>query len=248
MLIFWKFLFSEDQRYYEKDIADPVNNVSDIVPYTPSSEDKAVNYILGTFFILPWLSSMFLNPLLFWYFKETATKASFLFQCLTVTDFLTNLFAPLVYTYMMLSPKIYASSTQVLFDSRTWACFFGCSSQVGSFLLAATRALKIVFPFANVKQRYVKMYLGIYTLFMLINNGIYYVIEELPGDQDLEWKGMILTIGLNLCVWANFAHCCAGLFISVFTVLFLYFSTRFVIRNLCIALDDIYSFLLLVPC
>ena len=227
MLIFWKFLFSEDQRYYEKDIADPVNNVSDIAPYAPSSEDKAVNYILGAFFIFPWLSSMFLNPLLFWYFKETGTKASFLFQCLSVTDFLTNLFTPLVYTYMMFSPKIYASSTQVLFDSRTWACFFGCSSQVGSFLLAATRAIKIVFPFANVKQRYVKMYLGIYTVFMLVNNGIYYVIEELPGDQELEWKSTILTIGLNLCVWANFTHCCAGLFISVFTVLYLYFTTRF---------------------
>ena len=234
MLIFWKFLFSEDHRYYEKDITDPVNNVSDIAPYTPSSGDKAVNYILGTFFILPWLSSMFLNPLLFFYFKKTATKISFLFQCLSVTDFLTNLFTPLVYTYVMLSPKVYPSSTVVLLDSRTWACFFGCSSQVTSFLLAATRAIKIVFPFANVKQRHVKMYMGIYIAFMLVNNGIFFIVEKLPGDPELEWKGKILTVGNNLCVWANFTQCCAGLITSIFTVVYLYFSTRFEINFKCI--------------
>ena len=204
MLIFWKFIFSEDAHLYEKDPSDPVNNASDIAPYTPSSGDKAVNYILGTFFILPWISSTFLNPFLFWYFKRTSTKASFLFQCLAVTDFLTDLFAPLVYTGLMFSPKIYASSTQFLFNTRTWTCFFGCSSQVTGFLLAATRAIKIVSPFTSVKQMLVKIYLGSYIAFMLVNNGIYFIIEHFLGQE--EWQRKMLKIGLDLCIWANFAH------------------------------------------
>ena len=225
MLIFWKLLFSEDAHLHEKDPSDPVNNASDIAPYTPSTGDTAVNYILGTFFILPWISSTFLNPLLFWYFRRTFTKASFLFQCLAVTDFLTNLFAPLLYTWLMFSPIIYASSAHSLPHTRTWTCFFGCSSQVTGFLLAATRAMKIVFPFTSVKQLLVKIYLVGYILFMLVNNGTYFINEQLFGEDEREKK--MLKIGLDLCIWANFAHCCAGLFISVFTVIYLYYSIRF---------------------
>ena len=225
MLIFWKFLFSEDLRLYEKDPSDPVNDASDIAPYTPSTGDKVVNYILGTFFILPWISSTFLNPLLFWYFRKTSTKASFLFQCLAVTDFLTNIFPPLVYSNLMLSPKIYPFATEVLLYTRTWACLIGCSSQVAGFLLAATRAIKIVFPFSNIRLLHIRLYLGGYIIYMILNNGTYFIIEVFFGQE--EWQKKMLKIGLDLCFWANFAQCCAGVFMSVFTVLYLYFSTRF---------------------
>ena len=225
MLIFWKFLFAEDFYLYEKDPTDPVNNASEIAPFSPSAGDKAVNYVLGTFFILPWISSTFLNPLLFWYFGKTKNKASYLFRCLTITDFFTDLWPPLVYTYLMLSPKIVASSTKVLAYTRTWACLIGCFSQIIGFLLAATRAIKIVFPFSNIKQMYVKMYLGGYFVYMIVNNLTYFVIKQCFGQK--EWQKKMLKIGLDLCFWANFAHCCAGVFISVSTVLYLYFSTRF---------------------
>ena len=229
MLIFWKFLFVEDLYLYEKDPTDPVNNASEIAPFSPSTGDKAVNYILGTFFILPWINSTFLNPLLFWYFGKNANKASYLFRCLTITDFFTDLWPPLVYTYLMLSPKIVASSTKVLAYTRTWACLIGCFSQIIGFLLAATRAIKIVFPFSNIKQKYVKMYLGGYFVYMIVNNLTYFVIKQCFGQK--EWQRKMLKIGLDLCFWANFAHCCSGVFISVFTVLYLYISTRLVLKG-----------------
>ena len=225
MLIFWRILSEEDLHLYEKDLTNPVNNVSEIAPFTSSTGDKAVNYILGTFFILPWISSAFLNPLLFWYFGKNANKASYLFRCLTITDFFTDLWPPLVYTYLMLSPKIVASSTKPLFYTRTWACLIGCFSQIIGFLLAATRAIKIVFPFTNVKQMYVKMYLGGYFVYMILNNGTYFIIKQFFRHKD--WHEKMMKIGIDLCLWANFAHCCAGVFISVSTVLYLYFSTRF---------------------
>ncbi|KAL5262406.1 hypothetical protein ACHWQZ_G007954 [Mnemiopsis leidyi] len=173
---------------------------------------------------MPWISSTFLNPLLFWYFKKTTTKASFLFQCLAVTDFLTNIFSPLIYSYLMLSPKIFSFASNVATYARTWACIIGCLSQVTGFLLAATRAIKIIFPFSYLRQMYIKLYLGGYIIYMILNNGTYFIIEVFYGEK--EWQKKMLKIGLDLCFWANFAHCCIGVFISVFTIIYLYFSTR----------------------
>jgi len=69
------------------------------------------------------------------------------------------------------------------------------------------------------------MYLGGYFVYMILNNGTYFVIAEFFEKNEM--SNMLLKLGLDLCFWANFAHCCAGVFVSLFTVIFLYFTTRF---------------------
>lgn len=225
MLIFWKFLFAEDQIHYEKDPIHPVNNVSDIEPYSPKSTDTVICDVLGIFFICTWIISTSLNPLLFWYFRGIKRSSSAeLKKYLAVTDFLTNVWAPLAYTYFMLLGDLVPLSHVVLRYVRTWTCIFGCFSQIIGFLLAVTRTSKIMFPFFNFKQRYVMIYLGCYFAYMILNNGAYFVVSEFFLNET--WGIKLLKIGFELCFWANFTHCCAGLFISVFTVVYLYFTTR----------------------
>ena len=229
MLIFWKFLFPQDQIHYEKDPSRPqiVHNETNAETYIPTSSDKTINITIGTLLILPWLISTSLNPLLFWYFRRIKKRSGALLKkYLATTDFLTNVWAPLAYSYFMLTPDLVPLSHVVLRYVRTWACIFGCFSQILSFLLAVTRAVKIVFPFYNLKQGYTTGYMVCYFIYMIVNNGTYFVVSEF--FQETEWGLKLLKIGLDLCFWANFSHSCAGVFISVFTVLYLYFTTRLV--------------------
>lgn len=225
MLVFWKLLLSEDISHYEKDITDPKRNASEIKPYSLSTGDKAINYFLGILFIFLWATSTFLNPLLIQHFRRSSTKASSLFRLLASTDFLTNIWPPLIYTYTMITPELFASSSITLTYTRTWACLIGCFSQITSFLLAVSRAIKIVFPFFGLKRKYMLFYLVGYFLYMIVNNTTFFVLENFSEKNDRQKE--ILKIGLDLCFWANFAHCCAGVFVSIFTVLYLYFTTRF---------------------
>ena len=224
MIIFWKFLFSEDLNVFQRDPTDPVHNASEIAPYTPSTGDKTINYFLGIFFIFPWIISTFLNPLLFCHFKRTKTNITTLFKCLNITDFLTNLWAPLVYIYLMLTPELLPSTHIVLRYSRLWTCLFGCFSQIAGFLLAVSRAIKIVFPFYNLNQRNILIYLFGYFAYMTINNGTYFIAAEFFRTN--AWGTKLLKIGLNLCLWANFTHCCAGVVISVSTLIYLIITLK----------------------
>lgn len=228
MLIFWRFLFEEDQIHYEKDPRNPVNNASLIQPYTTSPVDRAICYLLGTLFILPWLFSTALNPPLFRYFRGSSKSSARLKKYLSVTDFLTNVWAPLTYTYFMFTRSPVPLSHVVLRYVRTWTCIFGCFSQIIGFLLAVDRTVKIVFPHFDLKFKYLLFYLAGYVAYMSLNNGAYHVVSEYFSEE--EWGKVLLKIGVELCFWANFVHCCAGLIISLFTVVYISFTVRLVIE------------------
>ena len=49
-----------------------------------------------------------------------------------------------------------------------------------------------------------------------------YFLEEELGK-------ILLKLGVDLCFWANFVHCCAGLIISLFTVIYISYTVRFVL-------------------
>ena len=224
MIIFWMQLFSDGNELYEETITNPLKNTSDTVPYIPSAIDKAINSLLGTLFMIIWGVSATLNPLLFWYHRTTKTQASKLFKYLAMADFLTNFWSPLGYSYFMLHPDLFPASHVVLRYACIWACLVGCPSQVISFLLAVSRATKIVLPFRYFKQRYFTIYLCGYIVFMTVSDGIIFVNREFFYDQELGKK--MLNIGLNLCFWSHFAHCSAGLLVSVFSVIYLYSLAR----------------------
>jgi hypothetical protein len=134
MLIFWKLILEEDLDLYKQDptsdnqtvTSSPCNVTSSCI----TTLDRTINYIVGAIFILPFLSSTTLNPLLFWYFNRTKSKANTLFKVLAVYDFFTTLFTPLTYTVLMFDKKLYASSNPALRQARPFCCIFGCISQV----------------------------------------------------------------------------------------------------------------------
>ena len=137
MLIFWKLILEEDLELYKQDpTTDVINLTSSPCNATSciTTLDRTINYIVGSFFILPFLSSTLLNPLLFWYFNSKKSKANTLFKILAVSDFFTTLITPLTYTVIMLDKKLYASSNPALRQARPFCCIFGCISQVSQYL------------------------------------------------------------------------------------------------------------------
>ena len=102
MIIFWKIVFVEDiylfgshDNSYSGDVSYPGNQ------YNITTTDKTVNYLVGTGFLVAFLLSTTLNPLLLYCFQQQKHKVRRLFQMLAIGDFLTNLITPVVYSVIM---------------------------------------------------------------------------------------------------------------------------------------------------
>ena len=134
MYLFWKILYGEEPDLYEQDPTNPANNISGVMAqYSASTQDKTISYSLGILFILLWGSSTFLNPLLFSFFgKNKATTFNTLFKYVAAFDFLTNIWVPLAYAWVMLCSKVYSYSTRpwTFVVQNHWCCIIGCFSQV----------------------------------------------------------------------------------------------------------------------
>ena len=147
MLIFWKLILEEDLDLYKQDPTHNDTNITssqcNVTSSCITTFDRTINYIVGSFFILPFLSSTTLNPLLVWYFNRKKSKANTLFKVLAVSDFFTTLFTPLTYTVIMLDEKLYASSNPALRQARPFCCIFGCISQVRFCAFYGTRYVYI---------------------------------------------------------------------------------------------------------
>ena len=147
MLIFWKLILAEDLELYKQDPTTNLTNVTSSLCNVTSScittLDRTINYIVGSLFILPFLSSTILNPLLFWYFNRKKSKANTLFKVLAFSDFFTTLFTPLTYTVLMFDRTLYASSNPALRQARPFCCIFGCISQVNKVAAFTTKCALI---------------------------------------------------------------------------------------------------------
>ena len=125
----------------------------------------------------------------------------------------------------MLSSDLHSTSDLILRTACIWACLVGCLAQVIGLLLAVSRAVKIVYPLHDYKQTYVMTYLVVYFVCMVVTDGAILVSREWFDDE--EWGRRIRDIGVSVCFWSHFTHCCAGILVSIPTVLHLYLSTRF---------------------
>ena len=223
MLIFWKLVLEEDEYIYAKDPTKILHKVESDVPYHPTKFDHALNYIVGTVSIFPFLISTFLNPqlCLFFHRRPDPNISDKLFKLLSIFDFSTNLFAPLVYTVLMLSPNVYPSSHPVLFCARVICCTCGCTSQVITFLLAVVRFVKITFPLTRIRELLVISYVFLYCTYMAINNFIHIIVDRFYRNQP-----HIIKQVLENCFYSNFAHCCVGVVVSGITVIMLLYRTR----------------------
>ena len=134
MLIFWKLIQEKDLDFYKQDPTLSATNMTishcNVTSSCITQTDRTINYLVGSFFILPFLTSTLLNPLLFWHFNRKKSKANTLFKILAVSDFFTTLVTPLTYTVLMFDSRLFSSSHPALRQARPFCCIFGCISQV----------------------------------------------------------------------------------------------------------------------
>ena len=121
--------------------------------------DVVLNNLYGCLLPLTFLTSLFLNPVIFLYnYKQRPSVGSLLFQLLAISDFITCLYQPIVLSYELWDPRVkpIEQSTSVLKIVSTLimaAVIFG--SGVITNLLALTRYIKIRYPFICIKRKVV---------------------------------------------------------------------------------------------
>ena len=114
MYVYWKLIFAEDAYLFGGDYSYEDYNTTDYpdypdspnypdypgYDYKPTDSEKSLNYITATLFVALFLLSTLLNPMLFYYYHLSESKANRLFKLLAASDFITNLLAP-VYAVLM---------------------------------------------------------------------------------------------------------------------------------------------------
>lgn len=135
MLLFWKVITFDDIAFYQQD-PTASHNMTSSCNSTSSNlcritqTDRIINYVIGSLFILPFLTSTLLNPLVFCYFNKTKKISDKLFKSLAVSDFMTTIVTPVTYTVLMFDSQLHATSSIILRQARPFCCIFGCISQV----------------------------------------------------------------------------------------------------------------------
>ena len=219
MLIFWKLVTLEDKELFSKSPNSASVTRFPNITYHATSTDQVVNYSLGSVLVMCFLISTILNPVLTYHHHSTRKNGvcTFLFSCLSVSDLLTNFFAPLVYSHYMFRTGIYSGSLFSIEFSRVFACTVGCFSQCGTTLIAATRLIKVTAPFVRIRKRTVVAYFTAYTTVMTTNNLAILLLKQVDRSQ----RALYFTF-TNICIWLNVAHCFVGIVLSLATFIYLY--------------------------
>ena len=215
MLLFWKHV--------------------DISKYKLTETDRIVNYTVGTLLFFCFLISTILNPVI-WYHHRSEDKkklTTFLFSCLAIADFLTNMVAPLGYCYLLMSPQLFFGLDLEYLPFGFLACTLGCFSLCAATLLAISRTLKIVNPFRTIQQRCLKFYIFFYTLFMMaIGLSIQAIVAiMIKKSIDSGPLPLITFILICLCYWFNIMHCILGTAFSIVSVVYVFLFCKPVTQN-----------------
>ena len=143
-------------------------------------------------------------------------------------DTLTNSYPILHFLLFICLPKVYDLYNLPVTDPAGIAvligffliCTCGCVSQVSTAMLAVTRFLCIVNPFAKVSSPIVMGYIKVYTVIMTGLNLATMFCKILPAPNGL---GPSLS---RICLILNVSQCLIGIFASLFTVLKVTFRRR----------------------
>ena len=215
MLLFWKHV--------------------DFSRYEVTETDRIVNYTVGTLLIFCFLISTILNPVI-WYHHRSEDKnkiTTFLFSYLAIADFLTNLVAPLGYSYLLMSPKLFFGLDLEYLPFEFLACTLGCFSLCAATLLAISRTLKIINPFRTIQQRSLKIYIFFYSLFMMAIGLSLQVIAAKMIKKSIHTAPLpLINFILDcLCYWFNIMHCILGTAFSIVSVVYVYLFSKPVSQN-----------------
>ena len=180
--------------------------------------ERLCNYLVGTVLIFSLLLSTTLNPVLLHHHHSTGKKGvtTFLFSSLALSDFLTNLISPIVYTVFMVKPKVFSIVNATIGSFGIFSCTLGCFSQCLTSLLTITRFLKIINPFKRIKKRTLMGYLVFYAFTMFVNNVL--LTRELHKKRLNPFD----SISGLICFTLKVGHCLLGVICSIITVLYVY--------------------------
>ena len=215
MLLFWK--------------------VGNFTEYEVTEKDRIFNYAVGSALIFSFLVSTTLNPFLLYHHQKFGKRGvtTFLFSCLAVSDFLTNLMTPLVYTVFMMSPTTVhslhsPSFLNVLLHFGDFSCATGCFSQCLATLLAITRHFKIKRPFGRIRKKTLKIYFAVYTSIMIFDNIAVsictIILTHADSEKTKRFVGKITGIIVIICIGLNLLHCILGVVFSITTVVYVYLT------------------------
>ena len=226
MLIFWKLVYDEDTPLYSKDYSQ--NNVQKPLnqTYRPTESDKLINVAMGTILLLAFVVSTTLNYIVYNFNKRKRPNiANFLFKSLSVVDFLTTSYAPWLYASMMFSTKLLPCSTQVLTFTRQFVCILGCISQAITWMLAITRFVRVIRPFARPNKKIILSYVVLYGVLMTMNSTASAAMQMTGLDASVAAIWAMRSI-VHLCLLSNFLHCSTGILCSVVTSIYLMRCTK----------------------
>ena len=134
-----------------------------------STADYVLNYSFGAIFILIFIGSLILNPMVFLYnHKQKQSLATMLFQFVSLVDFMTNLYHPVAVAVRLFKTEVdtirNASSLQIAYS--IYIAPLAQSSGMATTLLAITRYIQIRSPFCNVRKHLVLAYAIGYIAFL----------------------------------------------------------------------------------
>ena len=134
---------------------------------TSPSDPHHLDITFSLLLTLSFLSSLLLNPLVFLYHHQQHSITALLFQLLSLSDFLTNIYHPLLITYNLLKPGLDpvhrpATLPEQLLTAMLWT--LTNVSGIITTLLSITRYISIKFVFYKLNKHYMLIYLCVYTL------------------------------------------------------------------------------------
>ena len=214
-----------------------------------SKEDVIINYFFGSSMIIIFATSTFLNPVVFFfhYFQPKQTIVTILFQLLSLSDFFTTTFYPLVVAYNLLKTEVSPEdcpATPFEIFTTVFQFSFTPFSGIVTAVLSITRFIMIRFPFFNLKKHYVLFYIGAMTVISCFP--MWY--DEASADeprwenyiQGSRGKGDFVMWAVNredipiayILYWIPYnLNCLFGLGMSIATIVHLYQDAREVTVN-----------------
>ena len=159
------FRFSQDLHYIMAIFQLLKNNSIVHQSHIPVDFLRGLDILAGIVLIILFLLSTLLNPIIFYhYWKLPSTIPNILYRLLALSDFSANVVRPLVNSIMHFAPDVL---TDVLREAALKSSVFtvviimSMTISIASVaLLALTRAIKIQWPFYQLKKRVVFCWLG----------------------------------------------------------------------------------------
>lgn len=189
--------------------------------------NQILNYGFGVLFPLLFLVSLIFNPMvLYSNYRRKTSIARTLFMMLSVVDFITNSFQPLVVAVHLLSPsQCYTELDPPTTYQTVSTCIMAPVMQAGGMLttlLAITRYITIRSPFYVINRAVLVVYSLLYITFLAVSySSLILTSPHVVFDPYIQWAWRVVpgrdywAVGLTI---PYTIHCLLAAVTSILTV------------------------------